>query len=123
MTENLNELRAKLYRAKPSKLQLVDELITLIKGCFGDKVETNGIRFDSGNFKLGELSVNMIELDPQEIGGVLVHWYPKLDVSLRQDPYCSVYMLSLREIRKIIERINKVHEYYKQHSALLTNSR
>lgn len=123
MTENLNELRAKLYRAKPSKLQLVDELITLIKGCFGDKVETNGIRFDSGNFKLGELSVNMIELDPQEIGGVLVHWYPKLDVSLRQDPYCSVYMLSLREIRKIIERINKVHEYYKQHSALLTNSK
>lgn len=123
MTENLNELRAKLYRAKPSKLQLVDELISLIKGCFGDKVETNGIRFDSGNFKLGELSVNMIELDPQEIGGVLVHWYPKLDVSLRQDPYCSVYMLSLREIRKIIERINKVHEYYKQHSALLTNSK
>ena len=123
MTENLNELRAKLYRAKPSKLQLVDELISLIKGCFGDKVETNGIRFDSGNFKLGELSVNMIELDPQEIGGVLVHWYPKLDVSLRQDPYCSVYMLSLREIRKIIERINKVHEYYKQRSALLTNSK
>lgn len=123
MTENLNELRAKLYRAKPSKLQLVDELISLIKGCFGDKVETNGIRFDSGNFKLGELSVNMIELDPQEIGGVLVHWYPKLDVSLRQDPYCSVYMLSLREIRKIINRINKVHEYYKQHSALLTNSK
>ena len=123
MTENLNELRAKLYRAKPSKLQLVDELITLIKGCFGDKVETNGIRFDSGNFKLGELSVNMIELDPQEIGGVLVHWYPKLDVSLRQDPYCSVYMLSLREIRKIIERINKVHEYYEQYSALLTNSK
>ena len=123
MTENLNELRAKLYRAKPSKLQLVDELISLIKGCFGDKVETNGIRFDSGNFKLGELSVNMIELDPQEIGGVLVHWYPKLDVSLRQDPYCSVYMLSLREIRKIIERINKVHEYYEQYSALLTNSK
>lgn len=123
MTENLNELRAKLYRAKPSKLQLVDELITLIKGCFGDKVETNGIRFDSGNFKLGELSVNMIELDPQEIGGVLVHWYPKLDVSLRQDPYCSVYMLSLREIRKIIERINKVHEYYEQNCALLANSR
>ena len=123
MTENLNELRAKLYRAKPSKLQLVDKLISLIKGCFGDKVETNGIRFDSGNFKLGELSVNMIELDPQEFGGVLVHWYPKLDISIRYDPYCSVYMLSLREIRKIIERINKVHEYYKQHSALLTNSK
>lgn len=123
MTEKLNELRAKLYRVKPSKLQLVDELISLIKGCFGDKVETNGIRFDSGNFKLGELSVNMIELDPQEIGGVLVHWYPKLDVSLRQDPYCSVYMLSLREIKQIINRIKHIHEYYKQNCALLANSR
>ena len=121
--EELTELRVKLYKAKPSKLQLVDELITLIKGCFGGKVETNGIRFDSGNFKLGELSVKMIELDPQEFGGVLVHWYPKLDISIRYDSYCSVYMLSLREIRKIIERINKVHEYYKQHSALLTNSK
>ena len=121
--EELTELRVKLYKAKPSKLQLVDELITLIKGCFGGKVETNGIRFDSSAFKLGELTVKMIELDPQEFGGVLVHWYPKLDISIRYDPYCSVYMLSLREIRKIIERINKVHEYYKQHSALLTNSK
>ena len=121
MTENLNDLRAKLYRAMPCKIKLVDELISLIKGCFGDKVETNGIRFDSGNFKLGELSVNMIELDPQEIGGVLVHWYPKLDVSLRQDPYCSVYMLSMREIRKIINRIKHIHEYYETHNTSLAN--
>ena len=119
--EELTELRVKLYKAKPSKLQLVDELITLIKGCFGDKVETNGIRFDSGNFKLGELSVNMIELDPQEIGGVLVHWYPKLDISIHHDPYCSVYMLSLREIKKIIERIKRIHEYYETHNTSLAN--
>ena len=121
MTDNLNDVRAKLYRVKPSKLQLVDELISLIKGCFGDRVETNGIRFDSGNFKLGELSVNMIELDPQEIGGVLVHWYPKLDISIHHDPYCSVYMLSTNEIRKIINRINKIHEYYETHSTSLTS--
>jgi len=119
--EELTELRVKLYKAKPSKLQLVDELITLIKGCFGNKVETNGIQFDSGNFKLGELSVKMIELDPQEFGGVLVHWYPKLNVSIRYDPYCSVYMLSLREIKKIIERIKRIHEYYETHNTLLTN--
>lgn len=121
MTDNLNDVRAKLYRVKPSKLQLVDELISLIKGCFGDRVETNGIRFDSGNFKLGELSVNMIELDPQVIGGVLVHWYPKFDISTKNDPYCSVYMLSTNEIRKIINRINKIHEYYETHSTSLTS--
>jgi hypothetical protein len=119
-TTDLKKVRIQLYKAKPSKLKLVDELISLIKGCFGDKVETNGIRFDSGAFKLGELSVKMIELDPQEFGGVLVHWHP-LDVSIRYDAYCSVYMLSLREIGKIIKRINDIHEYYQKHCALLTN--
>lgn len=119
--EQLTETRVKLYRATPLKLQLVDELISLIKGCFGDRVETNGIRFDSGNFKLGELSVNMIELDPQEIGGVLVHWYPKFDISTKNDPYCSVYMLSLHEIRKIINRIKRIHEYYETHNTSLAS--
>ena len=124
MTEKkLTEIRVQLYKATPLKLQLVDKLISLIKGCFGDKVETNGIRFDSENFKLGESSVNMIELDPQEIGGVLVHWYPNFYISTKNDPYCSVYMLSLREIRKIIKRIHDIHEYYEQNCALLANSR
>lgn len=124
MTEKkLTEIRTQLYKATPLKLQLVDKLISLIKGCFGDKVETNGIRFDSGNFKLGELSVNMIELDPQEIGGVLVHWYPNFRISTNNDPYCSVYMLSTYEIRKIINRINRIHKYYEQNCTLLANSR
>lgn len=124
MTEKkLKEIRVQLYKATPLKLQLVDKLISLIKGCFGGKVETNGIRFDSGNFKLGELSVNMIELDPQEIGGVLVHWYPNFRISTNNDPYCSVYMLSTHEIRKIINRINRIHEYYEQNCTLLANSR
>jgi hypothetical protein len=120
-TTELKKIRLQLDKAKPSKLKLVDELISLIKGCFGDKVETNCIRFDSGNCKLGELSVKMIELDPQEFGGVLVHWYPKLDISIRHDPYCSVYMLSLREIKKIIERIKRIHEYYETHNTYLAN--
>lgn len=106
--EQLTETRVRLYRATPLKLQLVDELISLIKGCFGDRVETNGIRFDSGNFKLGELSVNMIELDPQEIGGVLVHWS-------QDGKYSSVYMLKVSDIRRIIQRISKIHEHYNSH--------
>ena len=122
MKKTLEQQRIELYKATPLKLMLVDELISLIKGCFPN-VETTSFRYDDSHLKLGDLIVKMIEIDPQIFGGVLVHWYPKLDVSLRQDPYCSVYMLSLREIRKIIERINKVHEYYKQHSALLTNSK
>ena len=116
--QQLKQTRVQLYKATPLKLQLVDELISLIKGCFGGKVETNEIQFDSGNFKLtdkSELSVNMIELDPQEIGGVLIHWYPNFYISTKNDPYCSVYMLSIREIRKIIHRVKNIQEYYNSH--------
>ena len=109
-TTDLKKIRIQLYKAKPSKLKLVDELISLIKGCFGDKVETNGIRFDSRAFKLGELSVKMIELDPQEIGGVLVHWYPNFYISTKNDPYCSVYMLQTNTIKKLLRIITKINK-------------
>jgi hypothetical protein len=119
--QELTDMRVRLYKATPLKLQLVDELISLIKGCFGNNIETNGIQFDRNIFKLGGLYVRMIEIDPHEFGGILVHWYQKLDISVRYDPYCSVYMLSLREIRKIIEHIKSIHEHY-ENSIVVTSS-
>lgn len=113
--QELTDMRVRLYKATPLKLQLVDELISLIKGCFGNNIETNGIQFDKNIFKLGGLYVRMIEIDPHEFGGILVHWYQKLDISVRYDPYCSAYMLTPKELRKIIKRITEVKEYYNSH--------
>ena len=118
---DLKRVRIQLYKATPLKLQLVEELISLIKGCFGDKVYTTGIRYDDSHLKLGKLTVQFLEIDKAEIGGVLVHWYPRYDLSTHNDPYCSVYMLSVSEIRKIINDIKKIHDYYQKHCTLLTN--
>jgi len=106
MTEKeLTDVRVQLYKATPLKLQLADELKHLIEGCFGNHIVTNGIRFDSSSFKLDGLYVKMIEIDPMEFGNVLVHWS-------QDGKYCSVYMLKVSDIRRIIQRISKIHEYY-----------
>lgn len=117
---DLKRVRIQLYKATPLKLQLVDELISLIKGCFGDKVETTCIRYDDSHLKLGKLTVKFLQID--EVAGVLVHWYPRYDLSTLNDPYCSAYMLSVSEIRKLIKDLNRIHEYYQRNIAtLLTN--
>ena len=111
-TTDLKIVRIQLYKASPLKLQHVDELISLIKGCFGDKIETTCIRYDDSHLKLGELTVQFLEIDKDEIGGVLVHWYPNPKISTNKDPYCSAYMLSVSEIRKIINDVKKIHNFY-----------
>jgi hypothetical protein len=111
----LEQQRIEVYKATPTKLKLVDELALLIKHCFPN-VETNGIRFDDSHLKLGGLMVQMVEIDPQEFGGVLIHWYPKKDVSTKDDPFCSAYMLDEKEINIIINDIKKIKEYYLSHT-------
>ncbi len=109
MTEKeLKEIRVQLYKATPLKLQLVNKLKHLIEECFGNHIVTNGIRFDSSSFKLDGLYVDMVQIDPEEIGNVLVHWF-------QDGKYCSVYKFKVSDIRRIIQRIGKIHEYYNSH--------
>ena len=114
MKKTLEQQRIELYKATPTKLKLVDELISLIKGCFPN-VETTSFRFDDSHLKLGGLIVKMIEIDPQIFGGVLVHWYPNFNISTQSDPFCSAYMLSEEEINIIIKDVKKIKNYYQKH--------
>lgn len=118
MTElELKILRTNLYKATPLKLQLVDELTTALKKCFGDMVEVNQITFKSNQLKMDDgLFVKMIEIDPQQIGAVLIHWYPQFDKSTTSDPFCSAYMLTPNEIRKIIKMLQLAKDFYLKHS-------
>lgn len=117
--KKLIQTRIQLYKATPLKLQLVDELIEAIKTIPNRfDVEMASITF----FKEKELilndnmSVKTIEIDPQEIGGVLIHWFPKFDVSNTSDPFCSAYILTPNELRKTIKTVQKVKDYYLEHS-------
>ena len=98
--------------ATPLKLQLVDELIDLIKNCFKG-VETTNIDLTDKPISLFHgLKVKSLEIDPQQIGGVLVHWFPNYNFSTKSDPFCSAYILHRAELRKIIYRIKSIKNYY-----------
>lgn len=112
MKKTLEEKRVLLYNATPTKLKLVDELTNLIKTCFGNQVETTSITFENSRLKIDTLIVKMIEIDPMEFGGVLVHWYPNFNISTLNDPFCSAYMLEENEIKRIINKIKQIKKHY-----------
>jgi len=114
--KKLIQTRIQLYKATPLKLQLVDEIINIIKTT-AQHVELTSVSFEKDFLTLKDnLSVRQVEIDPQEIGGVLIHWFPILDVSNTSDPFCSAYILTPNELRKTIKTLQKVKDYYLEHS-------
>ena len=102
--QELTQIRGQLYKTTPLKLQLVDEIINNIKS-----LKVNELRFDT-TLKLEGIQVRLIEIDPQEIGGLLIHWFPNRLISTTQDPYCSVYMLQTNTIKKLLRIITKTKQ-------------
>lgn len=96
--EELTKTRVQLYKVTPLKLKLVDELIELIKNNNDNITKINGVIIE-------RITVKSIEIDPQEIGGVLIHWKPNFQLSTRRDPYCSAYILHTNSLKKIIRII------------------
>lgn len=114
--KKLIQTRIQLYKATPLKLQLVDEIINIIKTT-AQHVELTSLSFEKDFLTLKDnLSVRQVEIDPQEIGAVLIHWYPKFDVSNTSDPFCSAYILTPNELRKIIKTLQDVKDFHKEHS-------
>jgi hypothetical protein len=115
MTE-LNEQRRILYKVSSLKFKLVEELVEEIKHCFGDRIEVNGLSFDSNFMKIDDLFVKRIEVIPHDIAHVMIHWYPNYYYSTTEDPYCSVYMLTEEEIKGLIDKVKTVKDYYLSHA-------
>ena len=74
--EKLKALRVKLYKATPLKLQLAAELKEKITNSFKGNfkgIEVTSITFKENSLKLGGISVKTVEIDPREIGCILIH--------------------------------------------------
>ena len=102
--QELTQIRKQLYKPTPLKLQFVDEIINNIKS-----LKVNGVRFDT-TLKLEGIQVQLIEIDPQEIGGILIHWFPNHHISAKRDPYCSVYILQTNTIKKLLRIITNINK-------------
>lgn len=107
---NLKETRKQLYRVSDDILMLVDKVKETLIHLYS-KVEITGIRLDSNQLKIGDLYVQMIEVDPQDIGSILIHWCPNHNVSTKSDPFCSIYMLTEEEIKDVWRYLKKVQIY------------
>jgi hypothetical protein len=114
-TIELNETRKKLYRVSDDTLLLVNKVRETLTHLF-PKVEVNGIRIDSNQLKINDLYVQMIETDPQVLGCILIHWYPNYKISTQSDPYCSIYMLTEKEIKNIWRYLKKVQAFSMKHN-------
>lgn len=114
-TIELNEIRKELYRVSDDTLLLVNKVRETLINLF-PKVEVNGIRIDSNQLKINDLYVQMIEIDPQVLGCILIHWYPNHKISTQSDPYCSIYMLTEEEIKDIWKYLKKVQAFSMKHS-------
>ena len=112
--EKLNQQRVSVYNTTPTKIKLVEILINLIKGCYPN-VETTQIDIDKNQITLNGLMVKQVEIDPMTFGGVLIHWFPNKNISTKDDPFCSAYMLDEEEIKTINKYIRKIKKYAFQH--------
>lgn len=110
--QELTNLRVQLYKPTPLRLKLVDELITEIKTCFGDKVVTDTIEFEYHAFKLGGMWVKSVQTEEKGIGGVLVHWEANPRISTTTDPFCSAYVLSTNEVKSLLQHIRMIKAIY-----------
>jgi hypothetical protein len=95
MEKDLNEQRKAVYKVGSFKLHLVDRLAEVIKG--------KGCKELKLKLKLGGLTVKSLEIDPMELGCVLVHWEPDHTISTKSDPFCSAYMLDTVDIEELIK--------------------
>jgi hypothetical protein len=89
-----------LYRPKKGVEEVVAKMCDLF-----DKSSCNGVRFDS-TFKLGGTSVKFVEREHSH-SAILVHWEPDFRVSTTSDPFCSAYILTLREANKLYKELEK----------------
>lgn len=110
--QELTNLRVQLYKPTPLRLKLVDELISEIKSCFGDKVITDTIEFEHHAFKLGGMWVKSVQTEEKGIGGVLIHWEANFRISTTTDPFCSAYILSTNEVKSLLKYIKSVKAIY-----------
>lgn len=110
--QELTNIRVQLYKPTPLRLKLVDELISEIKSCFGEKVVTDTIEFKRHVLKLGGMWVKSVQTEEKGIGGVLVHWEANPRISTTTDPFCSAYILSTNEVKSLLQTVKMIKAIY-----------
>jgi hypothetical protein len=113
MREDYLSIAKALYKPTPKVEGLVLKLCDLFDKPLPNGVTITSLTFKEGSLKIGNLSVKELIRGGQHCG-IEVHWYPNFNVSTKNDPYCSAYILHNHEIRKLIHHVNHIHDYYEK---------
>lgn len=101
-TMSNEELRKQIYNPQKG----VEKVVIKICQLFDTRKELNKVRFDH-KFKLGGLTVKSVEREHSH-SAILVHWKPDFKVSTTSDPFCSAYVLTLKEVNKLYNELKKI---------------
>ena len=100
MTDSQLKTARQLYHPSDEVVEMVANICALL-----DKKGINGVRFDS-TLMLGDSQVKWIEKENSHCA-LLVHWYPNYNLSLRDDPFCSAFVLTEEELKTLYEAVMK----------------
>lgn len=100
MTDSQLKTARQLYHPSDEAVEMVANICALL-----DKKGINGLRFDS-TLMIGDLQVKWIEKENSHCV-LLVHWYPNRNLSLNDDPLCSVFVLTEEELKTLYEAVMK----------------
>lgn len=100
MTDSQLKTARQLYHPSDEVVEMVINICAFL-----DKKGANGLRFDS-TLMIGDLQVKWIEKENSHCA-LLVHWYPNYNLSLRNDPFCSAFVLTEEELKTLYEAVMK----------------
>ena len=111
MENNVLETARALYRMSPD----VEKTVLLIAELM-DAKKVSRINFYGSPLFTSKngLKVRFLEREKGTHSCILVHWWPQRDVSLRQDPFCSAFMLEADELNRLLAELKKYLSSYKE---------
>ena len=111
MTEDQIAQARQLYKPSQKVEQLVLEICDLFDKPQSNGVTINGLRFDSNFLELCGLNVKEVVREDSH-SALLIHWFPRYDISKVRDPFCSAFILrynTLMKLKKTLEEVmNKI---------------
>ena len=103
---NLKMARA-VYKPSQKVEDLVLKLFKLFDTPLPNGVVVKELNFEKGHLKYLDVSVKSIKRVDTFLG-IEVHWYPKRDISLESDPFCSIYAFRYNTLKKLYREVKKV---------------
>lgn len=97
-----------LYKPSPNVERLVLEICDLFDKPQRNGVTLNEIQFDSNFLKLcGGLNVKKVVRENSH-SALLIHWFPRFDISSVSDPFCSAFTLRYNSLMKLKRTVEEV---------------